>query len=55
MLKIDEINQKILKILEEEGRISFRQLGQQLGIEELTARKRVVRLKARAQGVTFGQ
>jgi len=45
MLKIDEIDQHILKVLEEDGRISYRQLGQKLGIEESTARKRVVRLK----------
>jgi len=45
MLKIDDIDQQILKILEEDGRISYRQLGQKLGIEESTARKRVVRLK----------
>jgi len=44
MLKIDEVDQQILKVLEEEGRISYRQLGQKLGIEESTARKRVVRL-----------
>lgn len=45
MLKIDEIDQQILKILEEDSRISYRQLGQKLGVEESTARKRVVRLK----------
>jgi len=45
MLKIDEIDQKILRTLEEDGRISYRRLGQKLGIEESTARKRVVRLK----------
>jgi len=45
MLKIDEIDQQILKILEQDSRISYRQLGQKLGIEESTARKRVVRLK----------
>jgi len=45
MLKIDEIDQQILKILEGDSRISYRQLGQKLGIEESTARKRVVRLK----------
>lgn len=45
MLKIDEIDQQILKILEGDGRISYRQLGQKLGVEESTARKRVVRLK----------
>jgi len=45
MLKIDELDQKILKILEEDGRISYRQLGKKLGIEESTARKRVMRLK----------
>ncbi len=44
MLKIDEIDQKLLKILEQNSRISYRQLGQKLGIEESTARKRVVRL-----------
>jgi len=45
MLKIDDVDQQILKILEGDGRISYRQLGQKLGIEESTARKRVVRLK----------
>ena len=45
MLKIDELDQQILKILEEDSRISYRNLGQKLGIEESTARKRVVRLK----------
>lgn len=45
MLKIDELDRQILKILEEDGRISYRQLGQKLGIEESTARKRVIRLK----------
>jgi len=45
LLKIDELDQRILKILEDDGRISYRQLGQKLGIEESTARKRVVRLK----------
>jgi Lrp/AsnC family leucine-responsive transcriptional regulator len=45
MLKIDETDQQILKILEQDSRISYRQLGQKLGIEESTARKRVVRLK----------
>jgi len=45
LLKIDELDQQILKILEEDGRISYRQLGQKLGIEESTARKRVVRLQ----------
>ena len=45
MLKIDEIDQQILRILEEDGRVSYRRLGQKLGIEESTARKRVVRLK----------
>jgi Lrp/AsnC family transcriptional regulator for asnA, asnC and gidA len=45
MLKIDDLDHQILKILEEDSRISYRQLGQKLGIEESTARKRVVRLK----------
>lgn len=45
MLKIDELDYRILKILEEDGRISYRQLGKQLGIEESTARKRVLRLR----------
>jgi len=45
VLKIDKIDQEILKILEGDGRISYRQLGQKLGVEESTARKRVVRLK----------
>lgn len=45
MLKIDETDQRILKILEEDGRISYRALGQKLDVEESTARKRVVRLK----------
>lgn len=45
MLKIDDLDQQILKILEGNSRISYRQLGQKLGIEESTARKRVVRLK----------
>lgn len=45
MLKIDDLDQQILKILEANGRISYRQLGQKLGIEESTARKRVVRLQ----------
>ncbi len=45
MLKIDDLGQQILKILEANGRISYRQLGQKLGIEESTARKRVVRLQ----------
>jgi len=45
MLKIDEIDQQILMTLEEDGRIPYRRLGQKLGIEESTARKRVVRLK----------
>lgn len=47
MLKIDDVDQQILKIFEENSRISYRQLGQKLGIEESTARKRVVRLKER--------
>lgn len=45
MLKIDELDQQILRILEEDGRISYRKLGARLGIEESTARKRVVRLR----------
>jgi DNA-binding Lrp family transcriptional regulator len=45
LLKIDELDHKILKILEEDGRISYRQLGKRLGIEESTARKRVIRLR----------
>lgn len=45
ILKIDGIDQQILKVLERDGRISYRQLGRELGIEESTARKRVVRLK----------
>lgn len=45
MLKIDNVDEQILRILEEDSRISYRQLGQKLGIEESTARKRVVRLK----------
>jgi len=45
MLKIDDLDHQILKILEQDSRISYRQLGQKLGIEESTARKRVVRLK----------
>ena len=45
MLKIDDTDQHILKILEQDSRISYRQLGQKIGIEEPTARKRVVRLK----------
>src|SRR4030067_2271205 len=45
MLKIDNIDQQILKILEENSRISYRELGQKLGIEGSTACKRVVRLK----------
>ena len=45
MLKIDGTDQQILKILEQDSRISYRQLGQKIGIEEATARKRVVRLK----------
>jgi len=44
LLEIDELDQQILNVLEENGRISYRQLGQKLGIEESTARKRVVRL-----------
>ena len=44
MLKIDEVDQKLLKILEQDSRISYRELGQKLGMEESTARKRVVRL-----------
>jgi len=47
MLKIDDTDQQILRILEEDSRISYRQLGQKLGVEESTARKRVVRLKER--------
>jgi DNA-binding Lrp family transcriptional regulator len=39
MLKIDEIDQQILKILEQDSRISYRQLGLKLGIEESTACK----------------
>jgi len=45
MLKIDNIDEQILNILEGDSRISYRQLGQKLGIEESTARKRVMRLK----------
>jgi DNA-binding Lrp family transcriptional regulator len=45
MSKIDDLDHQILKILEGDSRISYRQLGQKLGIEESTARKRVVRLK----------
>lgn len=45
ILKIDDLDHQILRILEEDSRISYRQLGQKLGIEESTARKRVVRLK----------
>jgi len=45
MLKIDDTDQQILRILEEDSRISYRQLGQKLDIEESTARKRVVKLK----------
>ena len=45
MLKIDETDQQILKILEQDSRISYRQLGQKIGMEESTARKRVVRLQ----------
>jgi len=45
LLKIDEIDLQLLKILEEDGRISYRQLGRKLGIEESTARKRVMRLQ----------
>jgi len=45
MLKIDDLDHQILRILEDDSRISYRQLGQKLGIEESTARKRVVRLK----------
>jgi len=45
MLKVDEVDQRILKILEQDSRIAYRQLGQKLGIEESTARKRVVRLR----------
>jgi len=45
VLKIDDVDQQILRILEEDSRISYRQLGQKLSIEESTARKRVVRLK----------
>ena len=47
MLKIDDLDHQILRMLEEDSRISYRQLGQKLGIEESTARKRVVRLKER--------
>ncbi len=47
MLKIDDLDHQILKILEQDSRIPYRQLGQRLGIEESTARKRVVRLKER--------
>lgn len=45
MLKIDETDEKILRILEENGRVSYRKLGQKIGIAESTARKRVMRLK----------
>ncbi len=45
MPKIDELDQKILEILEEDGRMSYRQLGKKLGVEESTARKRVLRLR----------
>jgi len=45
LLKIDDTDEQILKILEEDGRISYRELGQKLGIEESTARKRILRLK----------
>lgn len=44
-LKIDDLDHQILRLLEEDSRISYRQLGQRLGIEESTARKRVVRLR----------
>lgn len=47
MLKIDDLDHQILRMLEEDSRISYRRLGQKLGIEESTARKRVVRLKER--------
>lgn len=45
LLKIDELDQKILRILEEDGRISYRKLSKKLGIGASTARKRVLRLK----------
>lgn len=45
LLKIDELDQKILRVLEEDGRISYRKLGKTLGIEESTARKRILRLR----------
>jgi len=47
LLKIDDLDHQILRMLEEDSRISYRRLGQKLGIEESTARKRVVRLKER--------
>jgi len=41
---IDEIDQKILRILQEDARIPYREIGEKIGVAESTARKRVAKL-----------
>jgi len=45
--EIDEIDQKILKLLQEDGRLPFLEIAQKLKLSESTIRKRVQALKER--------
>jgi len=43
--EIDELDLKILKLLEEDGRLTFMEIAKKLGLSESTIRKRVQALK----------
>lgn len=45
MSELDRTDRRILNILKEDGRISYRKLARKIRVAESTARKRVVRLK----------
>ncbi len=43
-MNLDEKDEKILKILEEKGRISYTELSEKIGISDVAAKKRVSKL-----------
>ena len=45
MIKIDEIDKKILKVLEDNGRMSYAELGRKLDLTRVSIRERIVKLR----------
>ena len=45
MVDVDALDMKILKLLEEDGRVSFTEIAKKLKLNESTIRKRVLRLQ----------